>query len=120
MAPNELQDLLTQALADLQFRAREHFAVFGNDGLGNLEPSRFGDRQNEDSTLEAVWFQSRRDHDVRVDDQPERDHPRLDLAARAVLMTWSICREVSLSVPLRFDSWPITRSTSGSGAARRT
>ncbi len=31
MAPNELQDLLTQALADLELRAREHFAVFRNE-----------------------------------------------------------------------------------------
>src|SRR5262245_27988851 len=42
----------------------------------------------------------------------ERDHPRLDFSARADLMTWSICREVILSVPLRLDSSPMTRRTS--------
>jgi hypothetical protein len=35
-------------------------------------------------------------------------------------MTWSIWRGLSLSVPLRCDSFPINRSTSGSGAASRT
>jgi hypothetical protein len=32
-------------------------------------------------------------------------------------MIRSICREVSESVPFRFDSWPTTLRTSGSGAA---
>ncbi len=71
-------------------------------------------------TLESVRFQSSRDEDVGINNKPERDHPRLGFCARAALMTWSIWRELSLSVPLRCDSSPITRSTSGSGAASRT
>ena len=58
--------------------------------------------------------------DFDPNDEPERDHPRLRFSARAALISWSMSREVSLSVPLRFDSSPIMRSTSGSGAARRT
>ena len=49
----------------------------------DIQPRRFGDRQKEDCALEAVRLQRRRDHDVGIDDQPERDHPRFDLAARA-------------------------------------
>jgi hypothetical protein len=50
--------------------------------------------------------------------QPERDHPRFSFNARAALMASSICWEVSLSVPLRRDSSPITQSTSGSGVLK--
>ena len=41
-------------------------------------------------------------------------------SARYSLITWSIWRGVSLLVPLRFDSSPMIRSTSGSGAASFT
>src|SRR5450755_4965791 len=120
MVLDEIEELLPKSLADFQFGAREHFPVFGNNSGGNVQPGRFGDRKQEDGALESVRFEGRRDDNICVDHQPERDHPRLVFSARAALMAWSICREVSLSVPLRCDSSPITRSTSGSGAARRT
>lgn len=120
MALDELQDLLAEAFADLQLRACEHFPIFVHNRFADVEPGRFGDRQQEDGTLEAVRFERCRNYNVGVDHQPERDHPRLRLAARAALISSSICRDVSLSVPLRRDSSPITRRTSGSGAARRT
>jgi hypothetical protein len=41
-------------------------------------------------------------------------------SVRYSLTIWSIWRGVSLLVPLRFDSSPMTRSTSGSGAASFT
>src|SRR6516225_1525520 len=120
VAPDELEKLLPGSLADLQLRAGEHLAVLNKYSGGHVERCRFGDRQDQDGALESVRFEGCRDNDVGVDHQPERDHPRLDLAARADLITSSICREVSLSVPWRFDSSPMMRSTSGSGAARRT
>ena len=58
-------------------------------------------RQQEDDTLGSVRFQGCRDEDVGIEYEPERDHPWLGFYTRAALMTWSICREVSLSVPLR-------------------
>ncbi len=83
------------------------------------QPGRFRDRKHEDRTLESVRFQGSRDEYIGINNKPERDHPRLGFGARAALMTWSIWRELSLSVPFRCDSSPMTRSTSGSGAASR-
>src|SRR5438132_4503509 len=120
MAPDQLEELLTETPANLQLRARQHLAVFGENGLGNIQRGRLGGRQQKDCPLESVRFQGRRDEDVGVDHEPERNHPRFDFRARAALITWSICREVSLSVPFLWDSSPITFSTSGSGAASRT
>jgi len=68
--------------------------------------------KHEDGTLESVRFQGSRDEDIGIANKPKRDHPRLDFFARVALMTWSIWRELSVSVPLRCDSSPITRSTS--------
>ena len=48
------------------------------------------------------------------------NHPRIGFCARAALTAWSICREVSLSVPFRRDSSPIALTTSGCRAASRT
>jgi len=39
--------------------------------------------------------------DVGVDHQPERDHAALGFLRARSLITWSICLEVSLSVPFR-------------------
>ena len=71
-------------------------------------------------SAEVRPLQGRRDEDVGGDREPERNHPRLGFGARAALIAWSICREVSLSVPFRRDSSPIAFSTSGSGPASRT
>src|SRR5215472_2058764 len=111
MASDELEDLLTEALPDLKFRPREDFAIFCEDSFGYIKSRRFGDRQDEDGSLQAVRFQDGRDHDVGIDNQPQWDHPRLDFPTRAALITWFICREVSLSVPLRFNSSTIIRKT---------
>jgi hypothetical protein len=70
-------------------------------------------------TVLPVPVPSRND-DVGIDDQTKRTHPRFDFCARAALMTWSIRLDVTLSVPFRRDSSPITRGTSGPGAASRT
>src|SRR5450755_3199106 len=87
--PDELEELLPQAPAYFEFPAREHVAVFGENGLADVEPGWFGDREHEHSALESGWFQSRRHKDVGVDDQPQRDHRRCGFSARAALMTWS-------------------------------
>src|SRR5258708_5831385 len=120
MVLDQIEELLPEALADFEFRPRKHFLVFREDGGGNVQPGGLGDRKKEDSTLEPVRFQGSRDDDVGINDEPKRDHPRFGFCARVALTTWSICRDVILSVPLRCDSSPSARSTSGSGAARRT
>src|ERR1017187_9574815 len=120
MAHDEMEELLPETPANLQLRARQQLAVFGENGLGSIQRGRLGGRQQKDCPLESVRFQGRRDEDVGVNHEPERYHPRLGFCARAALIAWSICREVSLSVPFRCDSSPIAFNTSGSGAASRT
>src|SRR5713226_1806692 len=116
----ELEELLPESPADFKFRACEHLAVFRENGFGDVQPGRFRDCKHEDGALESVRFQGSRDEDIGINNKPKRNHPRLSFCARVALMTWSIWRELSLSVPFRLDSSPIARSTSGSGAASRT
>ena len=120
MAPYELEKLLPKASADIEFRTREHFPVFRKNGIGDVEPGRLSRRKHENGALESVRFQSCRHQDIAVNYKPERDHRRFGFCLRAALMISSMRRELSLSVPLRRDSSPISLSTSGSGAARRT
>src|ERR1039457_7221419 len=93
MPPDELEELLPETSSNLQLRARQHLAVFGQDGLGNIQRGRLGDRQQKDCPLESVRFQGRPDEDVGVDHEPERNHPGLAFCARAALIAWSICRD---------------------------
>lgn len=71
---NELEELLLKAFRDFEFRSCQDFAVFGKDGIADVKPGRFGDRKNEDRALESILFQCRRDEDIRVKDEPERNH----------------------------------------------
>jgi hypothetical protein len=54
----ELEELLPGSPADFKFRAREHLAVFRENGFGDIQPGRFRDRKHEDGTLESARFQS--------------------------------------------------------------
>src|SRR5437899_5179935 len=74
----ELKELLPKASADFEFRAREDFPVFRENGFGDVQPGGSGHRKHEHGALESVRFQSRRDEDICVDDEPERDHWRTD------------------------------------------
>jgi len=116
----ELEELLPEAPADLEFRARKHLTVFRENGFADIQPGWFGERKEEHGALESVRFQGCRDQDVGIDDEAQRDHLRLVFWARAALITWSIRRALRRCVPLRWDSSPISLSTSGSGAASRT
>jgi hypothetical protein len=130
----ELEELLPKASSDFEFRAREDFPVFRENGAADVQPGGSGHRKHEHGALESVRFQSRRDEDICVKDEPKRDHWRTDhrctnqprfgfcarVALRVALMTPSIWLELSVFVPLRRDSSPISLSTSGSGAASRT
>src|ERR1035437_4547792 len=120
MAHDELKELLPETPANPQLRTHQHLAVFGENALGSIQRGRLGDRQQKDCPLESVRFQGRRDEDVGVHHEPQRNHPRLSFCARADLITWSICREVSLSVLFRRDSSQIAFSTSGAEAASLT
>src|ERR1051325_2283123 len=120
MVPDELEKLLAEARANFECRSRQHVPVFGKNRISNVEPGRFGNREQEERTLQPVWFQGGRDKDIGVDYKPKRNHPRLRFSARTALITLLIRREESLSVPLRRDSSPMIFNTSGSGAARRT
>ena len=116
----ELEKLLAKASSDLEFPARKNFAVFRQNCIGDVEPGGFGQRNHKYCALKSVRFQSRRNDDMCVDDEPERNHRRFGFCARVALMTRSIWLDLSLFVPFRRDSIPISASTSGSGAARRT
>jgi len=119
MAPvlNQLERLLSQAFRDSQSRPREDCGVLFQDGGRYIKACWFCDCQVEDSSLKSIRFQSRRDDDVRIENQPIGQHQRFGFPRRASLMIRSIWRDVSLSVPFRRDSSPRRRNTSGSGAA---
>jgi hypothetical protein len=71
---DELEQLVAEALANLQFRAAKHVAVFHKDGTGHVKASRFGNREDQDSTLEARRPKSSRNQDICIDYQTERKH----------------------------------------------
>ena len=87
MVPYELEELLAEPLANFKFRAGEHFAVFRENGFGDVQPGRFGNREHEDRSLKSIRFKCRRDEYVGINNKPERDHPRLGFGARVALMT---------------------------------
>ena len=74
MVLNEIEELLAKALANFQFRTREHFPVLSENGGGYIEPGGPRHRKQEDGALESVRFQGCRNEDVGIDDQPKRDH----------------------------------------------
>ena len=51
---NELQELLPDAPADLELRASQNIAVFGEDRFGDVKPCRLGNRKQENGALQAV------------------------------------------------------------------
>src|SRR5260370_24974239 len=48
---DELQQLLSEALANPQFRAGKHFAVFLQDGPGDIQAGPPGEDQHEDRSV---------------------------------------------------------------------
>ena len=70
----ELEQLLPKASSDFEFRAREDFPVFRDNGFADVQPGGSGHRKHEHGALESVRFQSRRDEDICVNDEAERDH----------------------------------------------
>src|SRR5258705_8556300 len=66
MVFDELEELLLKAFADLEFRAREDFPVFLENGFGYVKPGRFGHGKNENGALESVRFQGGRHEDICV------------------------------------------------------
>lgn len=117
---DELQKLLLNAFADAQFRARQYIAILRQDRIGYIESGGLDGGEQKYGPLQSIGFQRSRYEDIGIKHQPEREHYGFRRSARAALMTWSIWREVRVSVPLRTDSSPKTLKTSGSGAARRT
>src|SRR5579862_8688932 len=111
----ELKHLQPKAPAYFELSPRENSPVFCKNGLADIQPGRSRHREHQHGALEPVWFQSRRDQDVCVNDEAKRDHRCFVFCARAALITRSIWREVMAFVPLRRDSSPISLSTSGSG-----
>src|SRR5258708_8286403 len=74
MVSYELEQLLPKASADLEFRARENLPVFRENGFADVQPGRSGQRKHEHGALESVRFQSRRDEDICINNEAERDH----------------------------------------------
>jgi hypothetical protein len=54
MVLDELEELLSKAPPDSQFRSREYLPVFGENGFGDVQPGRFGDRKEQHGALESV------------------------------------------------------------------
>ena len=96
---DELEELPPEPFADFQLRARKHLPVLSHNRVGDVQPGRFGDGQQENGALKSVWFEGCRYDDVGIYYQPQRNHRRRVLCARAAPITWSICRDVKLSVP---------------------
>ena len=117
---NEVEELLSEAFSNLEFRARQHVPIFVENGIRDIEPGRLGDCQEKDSALQPVGLKRRRHHNVRVHDESKRNHLCLVFLPRVARMTLSICSEVKASTPFAFDSSPMIVRTSGSGAASRT
>ena len=83
----ELKKLLAKASADFKFTACHDFPVFRENGWGDVEAGGFRHRKHEHSALEAVRFQCRRDEDICVNNEPERNHRRFGFRARTALIT---------------------------------
>ncbi len=73
---DELEKFVPKAASDFEFRAREDFTVIGENGLGDIQPGWFGEREEKYGALESVRVQSRGNDDVGVDDQAEGNHRR--------------------------------------------
>ena len=46
--------------------------IFRQNGIGRIEPGRFRQGQQKNSTLGAVGFERRRDNDVGIEHEAER------------------------------------------------
>lgn len=117
---DKLKKLLPKALANMQFRACQHFGVFLKDSTGNVEARRPGKSQQNNCALQPGGSDGSGNQYIRIDYQTERDHYRFGFREREALMIWSIWREVSVFVRFRTDASPMAFNTSGSGAASLT
>lgn len=90
VAIDELKEAMPQAFANLEFRTREDSFVFRENQSGYVQPRRPRQRQQENSALQTIRLQGRRNEDVGVQDQPESEHQRRSFLERAALMIRSI------------------------------
>jgi hypothetical protein len=90
MVLNELKQLPPKALANLQLSTSEDLAVFLKDRLRYVPASRFGHRDQHNCTLQTSRFDGSGDQHIGVDNKAKRQHYRLVLRERVVLMIWSI------------------------------
>ena len=81
---------MPQAFANLEFRTREDSFVFRENQSGYVQPRRPRQHQQENSALQTIRLQGRRNEDVGVQDQPESEHQRRSFLERAALMIRSI------------------------------
>jgi len=68
---DKLQELLPKALANLQFRAGKHLAVFIQNGTGDIPAGRFGNGKEEDRALQSCGLEGSGNQHIRVNDQTE-------------------------------------------------
>jgi hypothetical protein len=87
---DELEQLLTEALANAKFRPGKHSVILRENGPRNVKASRFSDRQQKDRALKARRLKSGGNQDICIDYQTERKHYRFDFRDREVLMIRSI------------------------------
>jgi len=117
ISPDELQELMSLAPWNPEPRPRQNFLIFRKNRPGNVETRGSGYGDVKCRALEAIWSKCSRNNYICIEYKPQRDHPRFFFLALAARISRSICCIVILSVPLRFEFPPITRKTSGSGAA---
>ena len=119
---DEIKKPALQTTTNFKFRTRKNVLILRQDRFRHVEPRRLRDSKDKNRSLQTVRSKGGGNDDVRVDDQPERQHQNsfFFFCDRVARMIESIRRGVMACVPFRFDSSPSNRSTSGSGAASFT
>src|ERR1700674_3967611 len=117
---DELQQLQSKTLSDLELGTGKHLAVFLKDGVRDIQAGRLRNGNQENSALQPGGLYCSRNQNICIDHQTEGKHYCFDFWERAFLIILSISREFNALVRFRSDSSPRSLKTSGSGAASLT
>ena len=117
---DELQQLQSKTLSDLELGTGKHLAVFLKDGVREIQACLLRNGNQKNSALQPGWLYCSRNQNICIDHQAEGKHYCFDFWERAFLIILSISREFNALVRFRSDSSPRSLKTSGSGAASLT
>ncbi len=71
---DELHELLPKAAANLKFGTGQHLAILRQDCPRNIPSSRLCSGKQQHRSLQSVWLDGSRHHNVRVDNYTEWEH----------------------------------------------